>query len=78
MPFLAETSHVFGRAAVLRACIVSFTLGTSFCCLATGITPLLVGRAFQGVGGAGIMVLSLVIFTDIVPLRFRPKWYGFV
>ncbi|KAH8744755.1 major facilitator superfamily domain-containing protein [Diaporthe sp. PMI_573] len=78
MPFLAEASHVFGRAAVLRACIVSFTLGTSFCCLATGITPLLVGRAFQGVGGAGIMVLSLVIFTDIVPLRFRPKWYGFV
>ncbi|KAH8756039.1 hypothetical protein F5883DRAFT_570058, partial [Diaporthe sp. PMI_573] len=22
--------------------------------------------------------LSLVIFTDIVPLRHRPKWYGFV
>ncbi|KAH8749531.1 major facilitator superfamily domain-containing protein [Diaporthe sp. PMI_573] len=24
------------------------------------------------------MVLSLVIFKDIVPLRHRPKWYGFV
>lgn len=24
------------------------------------------------------MPLSLVIFTDIVPLRHRPKWYGFV
>lgn len=78
MPFLAEASHVFGRAAVLRTCIGSFTLGTAFCCLSTDITPLLIGRTFQGVGGAGIMVLSLVIFTDIVPLRFRPQWYGSV
>jgi MFS family permease len=76
MPFLAEASNVFGRAVVLRASIGSFTLGTLLCCLATGIAPSLVGRTFQGVGGAGIMVLSLVIFTDIVPLRFKPKWYG--
>ncbi|KAH8742792.1 major facilitator superfamily domain-containing protein, partial [Diaporthe sp. PMI_573] len=46
---------------------------TLFYCLTTGITPLLVGRVFQGVGRAGIMVLSLVIFTDIVPLCFRSK-----
>ena len=24
------------------------------------------------------MILSLVIFTDIVPLRYRPKYYGIV
>ena len=39
---------------------------------------LLGGRAIQGIGGGGIIVLGLVIFTDIVPLRFRPKYYGIV
>lgn len=34
------------------------------------------GRCVQGVGGGGIIILSLVIFTNIVPLRFRSKYYG--
>ncbi|KAH8749314.1 major facilitator superfamily domain-containing protein [Diaporthe sp. PMI_573] len=78
MPLLAELSNVFGRPAVLTSCLVFFTVGTIFCCLADGISLLLGGRVLQGLGGAGVMVLSLVIFTDIVPLRHRPKWYGFV
>ena len=34
------------------------------------------GRCVQGIGGGGITILGLVIFTDIVPLRFRPKYFG--
>lgn len=78
MPFLSELSNIFGRPVILMASLCSFFCGTIFCCVASNITLLLVGRVFQGVGGAGIMVLSLVIFTDMVPLRWRPKWYGFV
>lgn len=36
------------------------------------------GRCIQGVGGGGIIALSLVIMTDIVPLRQRPKFYGII
>lgn len=46
MPFLIETSYMFGYAAVLCAYIVSFILRTLFYCFATGITLFLVGRAF--------------------------------
>lgn len=48
------------------------------CCTANKLGPLIVGRCIQGVGGGGIIALSLVIMTDIVPLRQRPKFYGII
>lgn len=32
----------------------------------------------EGVGGGGIYSLCNVIVTDIVPLRERGKWFGFM
>jgi MFS family permease len=78
MPLIAALSDIFGRRPCLFAAVSLFTLGSLLCCLARSIDILLVGRCFQGVGGGGIMILSLVIFTDIIPLRYRPKWYGTV
>ncbi|KAL0933558.1 MFS-type transporter C1399.02-like protein 1 [Colletotrichum truncatum] len=78
MPFIAELSHVLGRRLCLTASVAFFALGTIACCLSHSIGLMLVGRSLQGVGGGGIMVLCLVIFTDLVPLRQRPKWYGIV
>lgn len=58
--------------------LIMFTLGSILCASSHAISQLLVGRSVQGIGGGGIVVLSMVIFTDIVPLRHRPKWYGTV
>lgn len=78
MPFHAELSNIFGRPVMLLASLSLFTSGTLLCCLARSVVVLLAGRTLQGIGGGGILVLSLVIFTDMVPLRWRPKWYGSV
>jgi len=78
MPFIAAVSDIFGRPICLVASLVFFTVGSVQCSAAQSMGTLLAGRCIQGVGGGGIYVLSLVIFTDIVPLRFRPKWYGTV
>lgn len=78
MPFTAELSNIFGRPVVLLASLAFFTGGTLLCCLARSVAVLLAGRSLQGIGGGGILVLSLIIFTDMVPLRWRPKWYGSV
>jgi MFS family permease len=78
MPLIAAASDRLGRQVCVAGSVVCFTVGSVLGCLARGIAVLLVGRCLQGVGGAGIIVLSLIIFTDIVPLRFRPKWYGTV
>jgi MFS family permease len=58
--------------------LVFFTVGTTVCCTADGFTQLLVGRSIKGIGGGGILVMVMIIFTDIVPLRQRPKWFGLV
>lgn len=40
-------------------------------------TTLLVGRGIQGVGGGGIMSLTELLITDLVPLRERGMWFGY-
>ncbi|KAK9425390.1 putative Major facilitator superfamily domain-containing protein [Seiridium unicorne] len=78
MPVIASVSEIFGRPACLEFALFCFTVGTIFCCTATSIPLMLVGRCIQGIGGGGVHVLSGVIMTDLVPLRYRPKWYGAV
>ncbi|KAK6384917.1 hypothetical protein LTS17_002480 [Exophiala oligosperma] len=76
MPFIASLSEIFGRPRCLFASLLIFTTGTVLCAVAHTMRVLLAGRSIQGVGGGGIIILSLVIFTDIVPLRSRPQYIG--
>jgi MFS family permease len=78
MPFIASLSDIFGRPICLLSSLATFTIGTIVCCLSHKLSTLIVGRCVQGIGGGGIVILSLIIFTDIVPLRFRSKWYGII
>ncbi|OQU99014.1 hypothetical protein CLAIMM_04719 [Cladophialophora immunda] len=76
MPFTASISDIVGRPQTLFTVLLSFTVGTILCATAHSIGIMLVGRCLQGVGGGGVIILSLVIFSDIVPLRFRPQYVG--
>ncbi|KAI0465743.1 major facilitator superfamily transporter [Xylaria cf. heliscus] len=76
MPVICAVSDVFGRPICLIFALVTFAVGTVICATAQNIGTLLAGRSVQGIGGGGIHSLGLVIQTDIVPLRWRPKWYG--
>jgi MFS family permease len=76
MPFIAALSDIFGRPVCLLTSLGLFTVGSVFCSVAHSLSLLLVGRCVQGIGGGGIIVLGFIIFTDIVPLRFRPKYFG--
>ena len=35
------------------------------------------GRSIQGIGGGGILSMTEILITDLVPLRERGKWFGF-
>ena len=63
---------------MLTLSIFIFTVGTLLCCLAQNFTELLAGRTIQGVGGGGIIALTMVIFSDIIPLRQRPKYWSLI
>ncbi|KAJ2610352.1 hypothetical protein H4S08_003650 [Coemansia sp. RSA 1365] len=70
-PITGKLSDIFGRTQVLLAGIVIFALGSLACALAQSMAVLLIGRAIAGAGAAAIIGLTLVIVSDIVPLRKR-------
>ncbi|KAF2400725.1 major facilitator superfamily transporter [Trichodelitschia bisporula] len=78
MPFTAALSDIFGRSICLLCSLAIFTVGTVFCAIAQTLKMMLIGRSIQGIGGGGIIIIGLVVFTDIVPLRFRSKYYGII
>ncbi|EIW66403.1 hypothetical protein TREMEDRAFT_45829 [Tremella mesenterica DSM 1558] len=63
------------RFAMLTACAF-FGLGTIFCALSPSMGILIAARAFAGLGGGGLLTVSSVIVTDLVPLRERGVFQG--
>ena len=78
MPIITALSEIFGRCSLLLSSLCFFTAGTLIACLADGFPQLLAGRSVQGVGGGGITAMVMVIFTDIVPLRQRPRYIAII
>ena len=62
----------------LLTSLVFFTVGAIIAGVANNFTALLAGRSIQGIGGGGVLALSEIIVTDLVPLRQRGKWFGFL
>ncbi|KAJ5900016.1 hypothetical protein N7495_004760 [Penicillium taxi] len=75
-PSFASFSNIFGRRPMILLAILFFCVGAILCAIAKNFTYMLVGRSIQGVGGGGILALSEVIITDIVPLRWRGQYFG--
>ncbi|KAI9784351.1 MAG: hypothetical protein M1839_002412 [Geoglossum umbratile] len=71
-------SHVFHRRPVLLAALAFFTIGAILCAVSKSFTLMLIGRSIQGAGGGGIIALTQVLITDMVPLRARGKFYALV
>ncbi|KAL4959213.1 major facilitator superfamily domain-containing protein [Aspergillus stella-maris] len=75
-PVIAAISEIFGRRDLLVVMILVFSLGTAVACSAHGFPQLLAGRSIQGIGAGGIFSMVLAIFTDIIPLRLRPRYWA--
>lgn len=60
------------------AALVLFFIGAIVAATANGFGPLLVGRSLQGLGGGGLIALTEILVTDLVPLRERGKWFGII
>jgi MFS family permease len=71
-------SQCFGRRPVLLLTLAIFGLGAVLAAVAHGYPLLLAGRTVQGIGGGGIVGLTTVIITDLVPLHERGQFYALV
>ncbi|KAF2469991.1 MFS general substrate transporter [Lindgomyces ingoldianus] len=77
-PTLSSLSHIFGRLPLILFSLVVFTAGCITAALSASFTVLILGRTVQGVGAGGLIVLSEVVITDLVPLRERGSFYGYM
>ncbi|KAI0051349.1 MFS general substrate transporter [Auriscalpium vulgare] len=75
-PLYGKLSDLVGRKPVLYFAIITFLIGSALCGAAQTMTWLIVCRAIQGMGGGGILGLTQITISDIVPLQERGKYGG--
>ncbi|KAI0024776.1 MFS general substrate transporter [Xylariomycetidae sp. FL0641] len=77
-PLYGKLSDIFGRKACLLFAYSVFGIGCLGCGLAQDIGQLCVARAVAGVGGGGMNAVVSILVTDLVSLRDRGVWQGYI
>ncbi|KAI0370270.1 vacuolar amino acid permease [Pilatotrama ljubarskyi] len=75
-PLYGRLSDILGRKGAMLLALSFFGLGTLFCGLAPSMDALIAARALAGMGGGGVMTVSSVAVTDLIPLRQRGLYQG--
>ncbi|WP_406009211.1 MDR family MFS transporter [Streptomyces sp. NBC_00637] len=75
-PLWGKLGDQYGRKRLFQAAIVIFLIGSALCGMAQNMPQLIAFRALQGLGGGGLMVLSMAIVGDLVPPRDRGRYQG--
>jgi EmrB/QacA subfamily drug resistance transporter len=75
-PLWGKLGDQYGRKRLFQTAIVIFLIGSALCGMAQNMGELIGFRALQGLGGGGLMVLSMAIVGDIVPPRERGRYQG--
>ncbi|MGR3593611.1 MAG: MDR family MFS transporter [Limimaricola soesokkakensis] len=75
-PIFGKLGDLFGRKAVMQAGLGVFTLGALICGVAPSMEVLIAGRAVQGLGGGGLIVVAMAVVADLLPPRERSQVQG--
>ncbi|KAI1267516.1 MFS general substrate transporter [Xylariaceae sp. FL1019] len=76
VPSWGKISDIWGRKPVLLVAVATFWIGSLISALSKSIGQLIAGRAIQGTGGGGIVVLINIAVSDLVSVRSRGTYYG--
>jgi EmrB/QacA subfamily drug resistance transporter len=76
-PLWGKISDLYGRRLIFQMTIVIFLIGSALCGLAQNMPQLIAFRAFQGIGGGGLMAIAFAIIGDVIPPRERGRYQGY-
>ncbi len=75
-PVAGKLGDLYGRKLVIQFGIFVFLAGATLAGLAQSMEVLIAGRAIQGLGGGGLIVVSMAVVADVLPARQRGQAQG--
>lgn len=75
-PLYGRLADILGRKGAMLVALTLFGSGTILCGAARSMGALLAARAIAGMGGGGVMTVSSVAVTDLIPLEKRGIYQG--
>ncbi|KAI9290915.1 MFS general substrate transporter [Neoconidiobolus thromboides FSU 785] len=70
-PLYGKFSDLFGRKYCLLFSLALFLVGSIVCGTATNLLVLIVFRGLSGISAGGLMALTFIIVSDIIPIEDR-------
>ncbi|TGE19003.1 DHA2 family efflux MFS transporter permease subunit [Hymenobacter elongatus] len=88
LPVYGKLADMYSRRTIEVTAILIFLTGSALCGLAgefgplpllgDGMSQLILFRAVQGLGGAGLLAMAFIVIADLFPPAERGKYQGFV
>ncbi|KAF7331947.1 Multidrug resistance protein fnx1 [Mycena kentingensis (nom. inval.)] len=75
-PLYGRLADVLGRKGAMLLALFFFSSGTIACGFVPSMSSLIAARAIAGMGGGGVMTVSTIVTTDLIPLRKRGLYQG--
>ncbi|KAL8903699.1 MAG: hypothetical protein Q9171_007309, partial [Xanthocarpia ochracea] len=69
-PTWGKFSDIWGRKPILLVANIVFLVGSLIAALSINVKMLLAGRAIQGIGGGGLIILANICISDLFSMRF--------
>ncbi len=73
-PIFGKLSDMYGRRRLLRPALVIFVAASLGCAAAQNFWQIVLCRAIQGGGGAGLMTIAQTAISDVAPPRERGRY----
>jgi len=77
-PVWGKLGDRLGHKPMLQLSLAGFVTASALCGLAQDITQLVVTRAVQGVFAGGLMTLAMAAVGDLVSMRERGRYQGYI
>jgi MFS family permease len=77
MPLYGKIADIHGRLYAMRIALVFYLGGSLLCALAPSIGVLIAGRALQGLGGAGLSGIAIIVLGDVAAPADRGRYYAY-
>lgn len=78
IPLFGRLSDVIGRQPAFFGSLAIFAIGSILCGAAQSLDALIIGRTLQGLGGGGLLPVTIALAGDVLPRSLRLAGIGLV